>query len=130
MGFFDFMTQEIAIDLGTANTLIIHNDKVVALVHNADGRRSDRRLMSMNAVCDELIVLKNKLWRYHSPIHSDQAALDRSLVVLLGVCPKLSRKDIQQRPANPSAFCVALKPIKVRRHPPVRCLQPHACTHA
>ena len=29
MGFFDFMTQEIAIDLGTANTLIINNDKVV-----------------------------------------------------------------------------------------------------
>ncbi|MFT6322718.1 MAG: rod shape-determining protein MreB [Salibacteraceae bacterium] len=29
MGFFDFFTQEIAIDLGTANTLIIYNDKVV-----------------------------------------------------------------------------------------------------
>ena len=29
MGFFNFFTQEIAIDLGTANTLIIHNDKVV-----------------------------------------------------------------------------------------------------
>ncbi len=29
MGLFDFLTQEIAIDLGTANTLIIHNDKVV-----------------------------------------------------------------------------------------------------
>ncbi|MBR9853793.1 MAG: rod shape-determining protein [Algicola sp.] len=29
MGFFDFMTEEIAIDLGTANTLIIHMDKVV-----------------------------------------------------------------------------------------------------
>ena len=29
MGFFDFLTEEIAIDLGTANTLIIHNDKVV-----------------------------------------------------------------------------------------------------
>lgn len=29
MGLFDFMTEEIAIDLGTANTLIIHNDKVV-----------------------------------------------------------------------------------------------------
>jgi hypothetical protein len=26
---FDFMTEDIAIDLGTANTLIIHNDKVV-----------------------------------------------------------------------------------------------------
>ncbi len=29
MGFFDFLTEEIAIDLGTANTLIIHNGKVV-----------------------------------------------------------------------------------------------------
>src|SRR3989337_4295052 len=29
MGFFDFLTQEVAIDLGTANTVIIHNDKVV-----------------------------------------------------------------------------------------------------
>jgi rod shape-determining protein MreB len=29
VGLFDFLTQEIAIDLGTANTLIIHNDKVV-----------------------------------------------------------------------------------------------------
>ena len=29
MGLFDFLTEEIAIDLGTANTLIIHKDKVV-----------------------------------------------------------------------------------------------------
>jgi len=29
MGLFNFFTQEIAIDLGTANTLIIHNDEVV-----------------------------------------------------------------------------------------------------
>ncbi len=29
MGFFDFRTKEIAIDLGTANTLIIYNDKIV-----------------------------------------------------------------------------------------------------
>ena len=29
MGFFDFLTEDVAIDLGTANTLIIHNDKVV-----------------------------------------------------------------------------------------------------
>lgn len=29
MGFFDFLTEDIAIDLGTANTLIIHRDKVV-----------------------------------------------------------------------------------------------------
>lgn len=29
MGLFDMFTQEIAIDLGTANTLIIHNNKIV-----------------------------------------------------------------------------------------------------
>ncbi len=29
MGFFDFLTEEVAIDLGTANTLIIHEGKVV-----------------------------------------------------------------------------------------------------
>ena len=31
MGFFSFftLTQEIAIDLGTANTIIIHDDKIV-----------------------------------------------------------------------------------------------------
>jgi rod shape-determining protein MreB len=29
MKLFSFLTQEIAIDLGTANTIIMHNDKVV-----------------------------------------------------------------------------------------------------
>jgi len=29
MGLFSFLTKEIAIDLGTANTIIIHNDKIV-----------------------------------------------------------------------------------------------------
>ncbi len=29
MGFFDFMIEDVAIDLGTANTLIIHNGKIV-----------------------------------------------------------------------------------------------------
>jgi len=28
MGIFDFFTQEIAIDLGTANTLIMHKDRL------------------------------------------------------------------------------------------------------
>ena len=29
MGWFNFMTEDIAIDLGTANTLITYQDKVV-----------------------------------------------------------------------------------------------------
>jgi len=29
MGIFNFFTQDLAIDLGTANTLIMHKDKLV-----------------------------------------------------------------------------------------------------
>jgi rod shape-determining protein MreB len=29
MGLFSFLTKELAIDLGTSNTIIIYNDKVV-----------------------------------------------------------------------------------------------------
>ena len=39
MGLFSFLTQELAIDLGTANTLIIHKDKVVV-----DGNGDDENL--------------------------------------------------------------------------------------
>ena len=46
MGFFDFLTEEIAIDLGTANTLIIHNDKVVVDAPSIVARnRSTGKLM-------------------------------------------------------------------------------------
>ena len=50
MGLFNWFTQEIAIDLGTANTLIIHNDEVVvnepsivALNRNNPKERSEER---------------------------------------------------------------------------------------
>ena len=33
------MTKEIAIDLGTANTVIIHNDKIEAVTKNASVER-------------------------------------------------------------------------------------------
>lgn len=44
MALFEFLTQEIAIDLGTANTLIIHNDKVVVDEPSivAQGRRTGK----------------------------------------------------------------------------------------
>ena len=29
MGLFSFLSQELAMDLGTANTIIIHDDKIV-----------------------------------------------------------------------------------------------------
>jgi rod shape-determining protein MreB len=58
MGFFDFLTEEIAIDLGTANTLIIHNDKVV--VDSPSIVAMDRRNNKIIAVGHEANQMQGK----------------------------------------------------------------------
>ena len=58
MGFFDFLTEEIAIDLGTANTLIIHNDKVVVDAPSIVAR--DRTTGKIIAVGEEASLMQGK----------------------------------------------------------------------
>ena len=58
MGFFDFMTEDIAIDLGTANTLIIHNDKVV--IDSPSIVASDRISGKIIAVGKEANMMQGK----------------------------------------------------------------------
>jgi rod shape-determining protein MreB len=58
MGFFDFLTEEIAIDLGTANTLIIHNDKVV--VDSPSIVAMDRRNSKIIAVGQDANQMQGK----------------------------------------------------------------------
>ena len=58
MGFFDFLTEEIAIDLGTANTLIIHNDKVVVDAPSIVAR--DRTTGKIIAVGQEANLMQGK----------------------------------------------------------------------
>ena len=58
MGFFDFLTEEIAIDLGTANTLIIHNDKVVVDAPSIVAR--DRISGKITAVGQEANMMQGK----------------------------------------------------------------------
>ncbi|MGA1226402.1 MAG: rod shape-determining protein [Tamlana sp.] len=58
MGFFDFLTEEIAIDLGTANTLIIHNDKVVVDAPSIVAR--DRLNNKIIAVGQEASLMQGK----------------------------------------------------------------------
>lgn len=57
-GLFNFFTQEIAIDLGTANTLIIHNDKVV--VDEPSIVALDRKTGKMIAVGREAMLMYGK----------------------------------------------------------------------
>jgi len=58
MGLFDFMTQDIAIDLGTANTLIIHGDKIV--VDNPSIVATDSRTQKVIAVGKEAQMMHGK----------------------------------------------------------------------
>ena len=67
MGLFSFLTKEIAIDLGTANTLIIHNDKVVVdepsivAVHRSTGKLvavGTRALMMQGKTPEDIKVIR------------------------------------------------------------------------
>jgi rod shape-determining protein MreB and related proteins len=59
MGFFSFQ-QELAIDLGTANTIIIHNDKVVV---------NEPSIVAIDAHTGKLIAIGEKARQMHGKTH-------------------------------------------------------------
>ena len=62
MGLFSFLTQEIAIDLGTANTLIIHNDKVVV---------DEPSIVAKDRMTGKIIAVGKKAMQMHGKTHED-----------------------------------------------------------
>jgi len=62
MGIFNFLTQEIAIDLGTANTLIIHKDKVVV---------NEPSIIAMKRSTGEIIAIGKEAQKMHGKTHED-----------------------------------------------------------
>lgn len=62
MGLFSFLTQEIAIDLGTANTIIIHNDKIVV---------DEPSIVAVDQHTGELITIGNKARQMHGKTHEN-----------------------------------------------------------
>ncbi len=61
MGFFSF-TQEIAIDLGTANTIIIHDDKIVV---------DEPSVVALEKKTDKLIAVGEKARQMYEKTHPD-----------------------------------------------------------
>jgi rod shape-determining protein MreB len=59
---FDFFTQEIAIDLGTANTLIIHNDKVVV---------DEPSIVAIDRTTSKIIGIGRKAQQMHGKTHEN-----------------------------------------------------------
>jgi rod shape-determining protein MreB len=62
MGLFSFLTQEIAIDLGTANTIIIHNDKVVV---------DEPSIVAIDKNTGKLIAIGEKARQMHGKTHDN-----------------------------------------------------------
>ena len=62
MGLFSFLTQELAIDLGTANTIIIHNDKVVV---------DEPSIVAIDQATGKLIAIGERARQMHGKTHEN-----------------------------------------------------------
>lgn len=62
MGLFNFLTQEIAIDLGTANTLIIHNDQVAV---------DEPSIVAKDRTTDKIVAVGKKAMMMHGKVHDN-----------------------------------------------------------
>ena len=62
MGFFDIFKQEIAIDLGTANTLIIYKDKIVV---------DEPSIVAIDRKSDKVIAIGKKAMQMHGKTHEE-----------------------------------------------------------
>ena len=62
MGLFSFLTREIAMDLGTANTIIIHNDKVVV---------DEPSIVAIDRTTGKVIAVGKKAQMMHGKTHEN-----------------------------------------------------------
>ncbi|AMM50379.1 rod shape-determining protein MreB [Rufibacter sp. DG15C] len=62
MGLFNFFTADIAIDLGTANTLIIHNDKIVV---------DEPSIIAMDRTTNKMIAVGREAMQMHEKTHEN-----------------------------------------------------------
>ncbi len=62
MGLFSFLTQEIAIDLGTANTIIIHGDKILV---------DEPSIVAIDRKTEKLVAIGEKARQMHGKTHED-----------------------------------------------------------
>ncbi len=97
MGFFDFLTEQIAIDLGTANTLIIHKDKVV--VDNPSIVARDRMTGKIIAVGKEASMMQGKTHKDIQTVRplkdgviADFEASEQMLTLFIQSIPGLKRR--------------------------------------
>ena len=109
MAFFDFWTESIAIDLGTANTLIIHNDKVV--VDSPSIVAIDKRTEKIIAVGKEASLMQGKTHENIKTVRplkdgviADFNASEQMISLLINSIPSLKNRFFT--PALKMVICI------------------------
>ncbi len=109
MAFFDFWSESIAIDLGTANTLIIHNDKVV--VDSPSIVAIDKKTEKIIAVGAEASLMQGKTHENIKTVRplkdgviADFNASEQMISLLIRSIPALNKKFFT--PALKMVICI------------------------
>ncbi len=117
MGLFSFLTQEIAIDLGTANTIIIHNDKVVV---------NEPSIVAIDMKTSKLIAIGEKARQMHGKTHENIktirplrdgviADFDAAEQMIRGMIKMINTKPKMFNPALKMVVCIPSGATEVER---------------
>ncbi len=117
MGLFSFLTQEIAIDLGTANTIIIHNDKVVV---------NEPSIVAIDQNTHKLIAIGEKARQMHGKTHENIktvrplrdgviADFDAAEQMIRGMIKMINKKPQLFNPALKMVVCIPSGATEVER---------------
>jgi len=114
---FSFLTQEIAIDLGTANTIIIHNDKVVV---------NEPSIVAIDQNTGKLIAIGEKARQMHGKTHENIktvrplrdgviADFDAAEQMIRGMIKMINKKPQMFNPALKMVVCIPSGATEVER---------------
>lgn len=105
MGIFSFLTQEIAIDLGTANTIIIHNDKIVV---------DEPSIVAVDKSTGKLIAIGERARQMHGKTHENIKTirpLRDGVIADFNAAEQMIRGMIRMINKRPGLFSPSLKMV-------------------
>jgi rod shape-determining protein MreB len=105
MGLLSFLTKEIAIDLGTANTIIIHNDKVVV---------DEPSIVAIDRKSEKIIAVGKKALMMHGKTHENILTvrpLRDGVIANFQAAEYMIREMIKMTTATKSLFPPSLKMV-------------------
>ena len=105
MGLFNFLTQEIAIDLGTANTIIIHNDKVVV---------DEPSIVAIDRISTKMIAVGKRAMQMHEKTHENIKTirpLKDGVIADFNAAENMIRGMIKMLRTNNSWFSPSMKMV-------------------